>query len=290
MNQNLLRQPLIQSIVKVRVVMSILAVALGAVCIAVALRFVNGALQPILNSIGGAVLGAGLLTLVTAFTLPQQVADLIKHDDLTKAIREAFEASHELYQDGHRLGVSRIFGHLADLKRDIPVKDLVRDAEVVYFMGTSLSAVTLWREMIADQERTKFRFLFVAISDGPLPAWLGALEVIHDVRLTAKLAATSDELRAIQALHSNVEWKALSFVPPFSAILAVGGPADRRWGRLQTDHYLLRTSADARFWLYLEDHKSPLFQRLQQVIENAWKDPARYDCVVQSQAHAERRA
>ncbi len=49
------------------------------------------------------------------------------------------------------------------------------------------------------------------------------------------------------------------------------------WGRLQVDHYLLRTSPDSRLWLAIEEPGSVLFDRYSTLIEDIWYNHERYD-------------
>lgn len=177
-----------------------------------------------------------------------------------------------------RLGINRIFGHLDDVQKEIPLNILIEGAQTVYFLGTSLSITALRDRFIRENTETDFRFIFVTLGEEDRKELSNALAIIHNTAMDSKLQETEMAFSRISSKFSNVHHKSVVFVPPFSAILALGTSHDgKEWGRLQIDHYLLRTVPDSRLWLFLEDNQSALFVRYRQIVEDIWTNPDKYD-------------
>lgn len=261
-----------------RLVVAILGAIVGASTILVAFYNLQDAAQASIAAIGSAVLGASGLALVNYFALTHEIQEVLHKTDLKEALRGAFQQSNNLREDGLALGVVRIFGRLGDLQRYQPLEELVKGAQTVYFLGTSLSTTTLRSAFIRQNSNAQFRFVFVSLpkdNEGPLEQ---ALSIIHNLPIKAKLQATQHDFAAMRQNFSNVEYKTIQFVPPFSAILALGeDEAGNEWGRMQVDAYSLRTIPDSRLWLILEGPGSLLFDRYRTLIEHIWSNPEEYD-------------
>jgi hypothetical protein len=157
-------------------------------------------------------------------------------------------------------------------------EDLVDNANVVYILGTSVWSTALYSTFLETKPHTQFRFIFASLPEQAEDQLEEALSIIHNTPIRGHLDEAKRALDIRKNTLSNVDYKTIQFVPPFSAILAIGDGEDGEpWGRLQVDHYLLRTSPASRLWLVIEGPGSILFDRYHALIEDIWHNPGRYD-------------
>jgi len=261
--------------------LSIVAVGLGGLAIYIGCQF-GSPWREIVAAWGAAVLGAGGLALITRLSLRGEHAELIRQTNIRQALSDAFRTSENLREDALGLGVSRIIANLSDLQRQVPLEGAVAGAKIVYIMGTTVTRTSILKTLFQNNSDTKFRVIFVDESAGSDPhgVILRALGIIHDVQVQGKILVAETDLRASAEDVSNLEYKKILCVPTFSAVLALWREDDKTVkGWLQVDHYLIRTRSDARLWLVLEHQGEPglLFKRYQNLVEEMWRSPDRYD-------------
>jgi nucleoside 2-deoxyribosyltransferase len=185
--------------------------------------------------------------------------------------------SNDIIQDAEELGIKRLFGTYGAVQKYASYEDFIDKADMVYLLGTSLSVTLLQEGVIARSPKTLFRFIYCKLESRNEESIERALKIIHNAPIQDKLSSTHETLEHHKKNYSNVETLGIPFVTPFSAIMALNHNDDGcLQGRLQIDHYLLRTSPDRRFWLILEGPGTMLFDRYQTIIEDIWENPGRY--------------
>ena len=193
-------------------------------------------------------------------------------------MREAFVNADNLREDGVRLGVVRILASFDEVKQK-PIEELVGNANIVYILSTTAFTTThYFSTFLETKTNTQFRFIFADIPEEDGNQLEEALSIIHDASIRGHLEQAKKKLESTIKTLSNVDYKTIQFVPPFSAILAIGETEEGEpWGRLQTDHYLLRTPPDSRLWLIIKGPGTILFDRYCNLIEDIWHNPEKYD-------------
>lgn len=268
---------LTSGIARLRSAIAIILILIGGGLIYLAFAEFEAFYQTGIAAIGSSMLGAGCLALYDAITFTHRLQEIFRKSSFKEIMRDAFNRADNLREDGIRLGVVRILASLDEVRRQ-SIEELVGDAKIVYILSTTAFTTTHFSTFLETRPNTEFRFIFADLSGRNTNQLEEALSIIHNVSIRGQIEQAKKKLDLMMNNLSNISYKTIQFVPPFSAILAVGETEEGEpWGRLQTDHYLLRKSPDSRLWLVIEGPGSILFDRYFALIEDIWHNPERYD-------------
>jgi hypothetical protein len=263
MKQDRLRNLARQLSFRARFLLNIVGLLVGAALIVIPhfLLSEKSTWPPVLTHLGSAILGAAFVALVTQFALTGELEHVDRGDLLA--------------EDAQRLGLTRLMADLRDVQDQVPLKESLRDASVVYILGTTISNTARMHGLISASPRTEFRFLYVNLPNGEAGQTLErTISIIHDQAVGKKIQAADEDLSGSKV--ANLKYKQLCCAPTFSAILAEWQDG-RCW--LQVDHYLMRTKCDHRVWLTFDNNKgrAELLTRYKAIIDDMWQRPERYD-------------
>lgn len=278
MNDDLQEKLLKSSIARLRYGSAFFGIFFGGVLIYLAFAVFKDVYQTSIAAFASALLGASFLALYNAFSFSSELREIFRESNLKQTLRNAFSRADNLREDGIRLGVVRILASIDEVRQQQSIEELVGSAKTVYVLGTTAFTMSHFSTFLASKPNSQFRFIFVDVPEEEGSQIERALSVIHDVPIRRQLEQAKKTLESRMKTFSNVDYRTIQFVPPFSAILAIGETEEgETWGRLQTDHYLLRTPPDTRLWLVIEGPGSILFDRYRTLIENIWYNREEYD-------------
>jgi hypothetical protein len=276
MNEDVQKKLLKSSIARHRYSFALFEIFIGGILVYLAFAKFQGVYQTSVAAFASALLGAGFLALHNAISFSDEIREIFRESNLKQTLRDAFSQADNLREDGIRLGVVRILASIDEVRRQ-SIEELVGNANIVYILSTTAFTTTHFNAFLQTKPNTQFRFIFVDLPEGEGEQLEEALSIIHNVPIRGHIEQAKKKLGSMNT-HPNVSYKTIQFVPPFSAILAIGETeAGESWGRLQIDYYLLRTPPDSRLWLIVEGPGSILFDRYCTLIEHIWHNPNEYD-------------